>query len=402
MGGRKEESNQLAQAAYDEMNSPEAIAKLQGLQDTYDSDLNDLKSFDIQNFYKDLSASTINMTDPETGEFTGDFAKGQRTGEKFVGDAAQAKKQTLAAAKGYGDNVDTFEAFQTDPNIQGLARRGSAGLSNTMNNLQVSTAGAEMAAQEADQSLAASQDLAAQAGTGAGGATALAAAAAKSKQGISADIDRQVKSNEQLRAQGEQGLQRDMLAQGNLASQFNLGQSQFNVGAQNQASQFGASARNQAAQFGAGASNQFALSRFSAENQMNQFNTSQSNAERMAEFGALQNANALNASAVNSAISQNASNQNSFDMGRAGGQAQADAARYGQNVDIAGISANALNNEQERSDQDDQIIAQGQSASNKRDKWQKFWGSGKYNSKYDPNHKRYQGKAYDDSNDYKG
>ena len=38
-----------------------------------------------------------------------------------------------------------------------------------------------MAAQEADQSLAASQDLAAQAGTGGGGATALAAAAAKSK-----------------------------------------------------------------------------------------------------------------------------------------------------------------------------------------------------------------------------
>ena len=402
MGGRKEESNNLAADALKELDSAEHSGLLDTLKTNYDTDLGNLKGYNIQNFYEGLNASTIKMETDKDGNYIGDFGKGQRTGETFDGDAAQAKKQILDPAKGYSDNVDTFEAFQTDPNIQGLARRGSSGLSNTMNNLQVSTAGSEMAAQEADQSLAASQDLAAQAGTGAGGATALAAAAAKSKQGISADIDRQVKSNEQLRAQGEQGLQRDMLAQGNLASQFNLGQSQFNVGAQNQASQFGASARNQAAQFGAGAANQFALSRFSAENQMNQFNTSQSNAERMAEFGALQNANALNASAVNSAISQNASNQNSFDMGRAGGQAQADAARYGQNVDIAGISSNALNNEQERSDQDDQIIAQGQSASNKRDKWQKFWGSGKYNSKYDPNHKRYQGKAYDDSNDYKG
>ena len=60
----------------------------------------------------------------------------------------------------------------------------------------MSTGGAEFAAQEADQSLAASQDLIAQ--TGGGGATALAAAASKSKAGIAADIDRQVKQNEML------------------------------------------------------------------------------------------------------------------------------------------------------------------------------------------------------------
>ena len=384
---KKEDAIQSANIAID--NQPDQQQALDEAQGAYDGDVQALRDFEVQDYYSDLKATNIDLDS---------LQKIDPASTRFQGQAGQARLGNLGSAQGY--EGEGYSARGT--NVGNLQRGSATGLSNVFNNLQVSTAGADMANQEADQALAASQDLAAQAGTGAGGATALAAAAAKSKQGISADIDRQVKANEQMRAQGEQGLQRDMLAQGNLASQFNLGQSQFNVGAQNQASQFGASARNQAAQFGAGASNQFALSRFSAENQMNQFNTSQSNAERMAEFGALQNANALNASAVNSAISQNASNQNSFDMGRAGGQAQADAARYGQNVDIAGISANALNNEQERSDQDDQIIAQGQSASNKRDKWQKFWGSGKYNSKYDPNHKRYQGKAYDDSNDYKG
>ena len=372
---------------------------LEDAQTAYDTDMQGLRDSNTSDFYAGLSANTIGTKNLKSQDVF-DISK-LGTAREF-GEVKPYAANETSNFNAVGTKLSDVGYTAQGTNAGQLKRGSATGLSNVFNNLQVSTAGADMANQEADQALAASQDLAAQAGTGAGGATALAAAAAKSKQGISADIDRQVKSNEQLRAQGEQGLQRDMLAQGNLASQFNLGQSQFNVGAQNQASQFGASARNQAAQFGAGASNQFALSRFSAENQMNQFNTSQSNAERMAEFGALQNANALNASAVNSAISQNASNQNSFDMGRAGGQAQADAARYGQNVDIAGISANALNNEQERSDQDDQIIAQGQSASNKRDKWQKFWGSGKYNSKYDPNHKRYQGKAYDDSNDYKG
>jgi hypothetical protein len=109
--------------------------------------------------------------------------------------------------------------------VAGLARGADTGLTNTMANLQVSTAAADMQAREADQSLAASQDLAAQAGTGAGGATALAAAAAKSKAGVAASIDQQVKRNEMLRAQGESELQRAQLAQGNLASQFDLGQS---------------------------------------------------------------------------------------------------------------------------------------------------------------------------------
>ena len=312
MGGRKEESNELAQQAYNDLNSKENQEKLDGLQTTYDTDLGNLKKFIPTNFYKDLKATTVDLDSK-------DFARGQRTGEKFEGDAAQAEKQILANAKGYGNNVDTFDAFQTDPNIQGLARRGNSGLSNAMNNLQVSTAGAEMAAQEADQSLAASQDLAAQAGTGAGGATALAAAAARSKQGIAADIDSQVKSNEQMRASAEQSLQRDQLGQDNLASNFDLGASQFNVGQQNNVRSQAMAANNQARQFDATQQNQFAQSRFSAENQRQQFNASQSNAERMAEFGALQNANAANAGAINNALAQNSQTQTNFDLGQAAG-----------------------------------------------------------------------------------
>ena len=355
MGGRKQESNNLAKQAFDEIDT----GKLEELQKMYDSDLGALKGYKIKNFYEGLNASTIKMETDKDGNYIGDFGKGQRTGEKFVGDAAQAKKQILDPAKGYSDNVDTFEAFQTDPNIQGLARRGSAGLSNTMNNLQVSTAGAEMAAQEADQSLAASQDLAAQAGTGAGGATALAAAAAKSKQGISADIDRQVKANEQMRAQGEQSLQRDQLSQDNLSSNFDLGASQFNVGQQNTVRSQAMSANNQARQFDATQQNQFAQSRFSAENQRQQFNASQSNAERMAEFGALQNANAANASAINNALAQNSQTQTNFDLGQAAGNTANDQAQYGQLNDILNLSTEQLNNENASNDALEQIAAAG-------------------------------------------
>jgi len=198
-----------------------------------------------------------------------DAAQGQAfTMDPSVLENQQAALGRLGPAQGY--EAQGYDAAQT--NVAGLMRGADAGLTNTMANLQVSTAGAEMAAQEADQALAQSQDLAAQAGTGAGGATALAAAAAKSKAGIRADLDRQVKANEQLRAQGEQQRQRDQLAQENLASKFDLGQQQFNVGQMNEARRFSADAMNQANRFGAQAANQFALSRFGAENQMNQFN----------------------------------------------------------------------------------------------------------------------------------
>ena len=217
-------------------------------------------AFKFSNVYEGLEGPQFQGYDAASGQAV--------TMDPSVLENQQAALGRLGPAQGY--EAQGYDAAQT--NVAGLMRGDDAGLTNTMANLQVSTAGAEMAAQEADQALAQSQDLAAQAGTGAGGATALAAAAAKSKAGIRADLDRQVKANEQLRAQGEQQRQRDQLAQENLASKFDLGQQQFNVGQMNEARRFSADAMNQANRFGAQAANQFALSRFGAENQMNQFN----------------------------------------------------------------------------------------------------------------------------------
>ena len=236
--------------------------------------------------------------------FGGDPSKGGRGVEGTIRDRLGNVNTVKSGLEDVG-----YTAGQT--NVGRLQRGAGTGLSNVFNNLQVSTAGAEMAAQEADQSLAASQDLAAQAGTGAGGATALAAAAARSKAGISADIDRQVKANEMARAQGEQSLQRELLAQGNLASQFDLGQDQFNVGASNQAAQFGAQARNQANQFNATTQNQWQQQSAQMMNAMDQFNLSNQNA-----------AFAAQTAAQNNMIAQNAQTKNNWALQKAGGQTQ--------------------------------------------------------------------------------
>ena len=230
-----------------------------------------------------------------------------------LANAATAQMPTLGEASGFEASLAEAQGYTAQgTNIGPLLTGDATGLTNEFNNLQVSTAGAELAAQEADQSLAASQDLAAQAGTGGGGATALAAAAAKSKSKIAADIDQQVKANEMRRAQGEMQLQRDQLKQSNTASQFDLGQAQFNAsasnqaaqftaGAMNQASQFNAGAMNQAAQFGAQAANQFALTGFGQEAQMNQFNAGAQNQFSMEQFRNDQAVNMANAQAATAA-----------------------------------------------------------------------------------------------------
>lgn len=263
--------------------------------------------------------------------------------------AAQADMPILGSAQGYtsqGYDAQGYSAANT--NVAGLVTGADTGLTNEFRNLEVSTAASEMAAQEADQSLAASQDLAAQAGTGGGGATALAAAAAKSKAGIAADIDQQVKDNNLRRAQGEMQLQREQLAQGNLASQFDLGQAQFNVGqtnqasafnasAQNQAAAFGASAANDAARFNAGALNQFAQTRFGAEANMNQFNVGAQNQFAQTQFAANNQFNLANMGAQNDAARFGA--QMSFEADRLSraGDMSVQGAKYNRLASIMGV-----------------------------------------------------------------
>lgn len=293
---------------------------------TYQGALRNQDAFKMKNVMAGMSGPQV-----QTQGYDAALAQGGQ-----LGPAAGAQMATLGPAQGYsaqGYESQGYDAGTT--NVAGLLRGADTGLTNTMANLQVSTAAADMQAREADQALAASQDLAAQAGTGGGGATALAAQAAKSKAGVTASIDQQVKQNERLRAQGESELQRSQLSQQNLASKFDIGQQQFNVGQQNkaamfgaqaanQAAQFGAQAQNQAARFGAQAENQFALSKFGAANQMAQFNARNQNQFAQSQFGADNQFALANQQAQNQAASMGASAANQAAMANADYQFKAD------------------------------------------------------------------------------
>ena len=110
-------------------------------------------SFQMQNVYQ-------GMQGPEIGAAGYDPSMAQ-VGE--IGPAAQAQMAVLGPSQGYsaqGYEAQGYDAGTT--NVAGLLRGADTGLTNTMANLQVSTAAADMQAREADQALAAAQDLAAQ------------------------------------------------------------------------------------------------------------------------------------------------------------------------------------------------------------------------------------------------
>ena len=173
---------------------------LEDAQTAYDTDLEALRNAPVSDFYAGLSANTIGTENLKQQEAF-DISK-LSTAREF-GEVGTYEDNERATAEGY-----TGEGYTAQGTNAGQLQRGAAsGLSNVFNNLQVSTAGADMANQEADQALAASQDLAAQAGTGAGGATALARMALESKKGVSASIEQQEAANQQMRARGEESLQ---------------------------------------------------------------------------------------------------------------------------------------------------------------------------------------------------
>jgi hypothetical protein len=111
--------------------------------------------------------------------------------------ASKAKK----AAEGYQIKLDNIET-----NRQEIVNP-YANVTNPFANMQVATQAAEMQAEQTDIALANTLDTLRSTGAAAGGATALAQAALKSKQGISADIEKQEMANQKLMAQGEQQMQ---------------------------------------------------------------------------------------------------------------------------------------------------------------------------------------------------
>jgi len=91
--------------------------------------------------------------------------------------------------------------------LSGMITDTSGVISNPMANLAVSTAAAEMQAEEADIALANTLDMLAATGSSAGGATALAQAALQSKKGVATTIEQQEKSNQDKAAKGEERVQ---------------------------------------------------------------------------------------------------------------------------------------------------------------------------------------------------
>jgi len=113
----------------------------------------------------------------------------------------EAKFQMEAAVQNRQDIINPYAGI-TD--LSGLASDLSSQITNPFNNLQVSTAAAEMQAEEADIALANTLDTLEMTGASAGGATALAMAALKSKKDVAANIEEQEAKNAELRATGEQ------------------------------------------------------------------------------------------------------------------------------------------------------------------------------------------------------
>jgi len=110
------------------------------------------------------------------------------------------------------DRQDIINPYAGVTDLSGLASDLASQITNPFENLQVSTAAAEMQAEESDIALANTLETLEQTGASAGGATALAMAALKSKQQVSASIEKQEAQNAQMKAEGEQAAQQQRVA----------------------------------------------------------------------------------------------------------------------------------------------------------------------------------------------
>ena len=145
------------------------------------------------------------------GKLLGGIAKGifgrsraKRQQRRF---AADRRKATAALVSIEKNRQKVINPYENVSDLSSLAKDLTGNMSNPMASLSVSTAGAEMQAEQADISLANTLDTLRATGAGAGGATALAQAALQSKKGVAASIEGQEAANEKMRAQGEQQLQ---------------------------------------------------------------------------------------------------------------------------------------------------------------------------------------------------
>ena len=103
--------------------------------------------------------------------------------------------------------------YSSTKDLSEMAQDLSGQFTNAFSNLGVATQAAEIQMEQTDIALANTLDTLRATGASAGGATALAQAALQSKKGIAASIESQEAQNEKLRAQGEQALQQQQIAE---------------------------------------------------------------------------------------------------------------------------------------------------------------------------------------------
>jgi hypothetical protein len=152
--------------------------------------------------------------------------------------AKRAKRKAQAEARRLQAKLDGLERNRQEiiNPYEGFENLTST-MSNPFANLGVATQAAEMQAEEADISLANTLDTLRATGASAGGATALAQAALRSKKGVSASIEQQEAQNEKLKAQGEQQLQQQKVAEERRMQQASAAGKQFVFGATEQREQ---------------------------------------------------------------------------------------------------------------------------------------------------------------------
>jgi hypothetical protein len=157
-------------------------------------------------------------------------------GVKIIGSiisGGRAKREARRARKRQqriNDKINHLEANRQDvinpydqvTSLASMATDLSNTLSNPFANLSVATKAAEMKIEQADISLANTLDTLRATGSGAGGATALAQAALQSKKGVAASIEQQEAGNERLRAQGEDRLQSQIMAEKQRIQNINI------------------------------------------------------------------------------------------------------------------------------------------------------------------------------------
>ena len=132
---------------------------------------------------------------------------GAASANKKRRDAKRRRKKLQTKLNDLEDSrQDIINPYQDVESLSGM-------VSNPFASLGVATQAAEMKIEQADISLANTLDTLRATGASAGGATALAQAALQSKKGVAASIEAQEAQNEKLRAQGEQTLQRQKMAE---------------------------------------------------------------------------------------------------------------------------------------------------------------------------------------------